>query len=147
MNLAQFLVKAKKNTYASGEPGRTLQDGTQEFEFQEGDFRYRDRFLGGSAFIGQELVWKAGQLIWGMNYFGTATSGASPGLGQFLKKALRQVKEERPFRGEHAFIENDFEYLDESQGDISSFTGVELILQEGTEAYRLVYHGGRLDQP
>jgi hypothetical protein len=42
-------------------------------------------------------------------------------------------------------LENGFEYLDESEGDISSFTGVELILFDGTEVYRLVYHGGRLD--
>jgi hypothetical protein len=145
MNLAQFLVKAKQKTYASGAPGTTLEDGTQEFIYQEGDFRYRDRYLGGSTFIGQELVWQSDRLVWGMNYYGAVTDAAPPELGHFLKKALRQVREERPFRGPHALLEDSFEYLDESQGDISSFTGVEIILHEGTEVYRLVYHGGSLE--
>jgi hypothetical protein len=145
MNLAKFLVKAKQNSYASGKPGEILEDGTQEFIFHDGEFRYRDRFLGGSAFIGQELVWQSDRLVWGMNYYGAVTNAAPAELGQFLKKALRRVSEERPFRGQHALLENGFEYLDESEGDISSFTGVELILFDGTEVYRLVYHGGRLD--
>jgi hypothetical protein len=145
MDLASFLVMAKQNTYASGKPGEILEDGTQEFLFQEGEFRYRDRFLGGSAFIGQELVWQSDRLVWGMNYYGVATSAAPPELGHFLKKALQRVSEERPFRGQHVLLENGFEYLDESEGDIASFTGVELILYDGTEVYRLVYHGGSLN--
>jgi hypothetical protein len=145
MDLASFLVTAKQNTYASGKPGEILEDGTQEFLFQEGEFRYRDRFLGGSAFIGQELVWQSDRLVWGMNYYGVATSAAPPELGHFLKKALHRVSVDRPFRGEHALLEDGFEYRDESQGDIDSFTGVELITYDGTEVYHLVYHGGSLD--
>jgi hypothetical protein len=79
-----------------------------------------DRFLGSSAFIGQELLWRSDRLIWGMNYYGALTAPVPPEFGDFLKKALRQVREERPFRGPHLLLEDDFEYVDESQGDISS---------------------------
>jgi hypothetical protein len=145
MDLAQFLVKAKQNTYASGQSGKKLADGSEEFEIREGEFRYLDRFLGSSAFIGQELVWHSDRLIWGMNYYGALTADVPPQFGDFLKKALRGVSEERPFRGPHLLLEDDFEYVDESQGDISSFTGVEMILLSGSEVYRLAYHGGHLD--
>lgn len=140
-----FLVKAKQNTYATGDPGKILADGIEEFEFQEGDLRYRDRFCGGNAFIGQELVWQAGQPVWGMNYYGVVTSAAPPEVGHFLKKALQQVTEDRPYRGPRSLADGDLTYLDESQGDVDSFSGVEVILHRGKEVYRLVYHGGSLE--
>jgi hypothetical protein len=145
MDLHKFLVKAKQNTYASGEPGKKLADGTETFEFLEGSMRYKDQFMGGRAFIGQELVWQDERLVWGMNYYGAVTADAPPELGDFLKKALRQVMENRPYRGPHTLLENDFEYLDDSQGDIHAFAGVEIIMHGGTEVYRLVYHGGRIE--
>jgi len=36
----------------------------------------------------------------------------------------------------------DFEYIDESTGDITAFSGTEKILFKGQEIYRLDYHGG-----
>jgi len=58
INLNQFLVKAKINTYVlSGEGGeKILSDGSKEFEFKEGKFEYRDRYFGFNPFIGQEIV-------------------------------------------------------------------------------------------
>ena len=46
--LSKFLVKAKINTYASsGEGGeKILPDGGKEFEFEEKEFKYRDRYFG-----------------------------------------------------------------------------------------------------
>ena len=46
--LSKFLVKAKINTYASsGEGGeKTLSDGSKEFEFEEKELKYRDRYFG-----------------------------------------------------------------------------------------------------
>jgi hypothetical protein len=144
MELNAFLVRAKQHTYASGQPGKKLEDGSELFKYEEGAFRYQDRFLGGSAFIGQELVWQSGRLVWGMNYYGAVTAAAPEELGHFLKEALRQVPDDHPYRGPCALLRGNFEYLNETQGDLSSFTGVELILHAGTEVYRLAYHGGRL---
>ena len=63
--LSDFLVKAKINTYASG----------KEFDFEEKEFRYRDRYFGFNPFIGEEVVWQKKEIIWGMNYYGRIVSG------------------------------------------------------------------------
>ena len=55
---------------------------------------------------------------------------------------MRQVVEERPFRGPDNFKEGGFEYVDKSSGDIKMFCGTETILFKGQEVYRLYYHGG-----
>jgi len=144
MELRHFLVIAKQNTYASGIPGEKLPDGGEQFEFQDGELRYRDVFIGGSAFIGQELVWHDEHALWGMNYYGVVTENAPPELGDFLKKALRQVTAERPYRGPRILQEDGLEYIDESHGSLDSFSGVEVIRHRGKEVYRLVYHGGSL---
>ena len=74
--LSKFLVKAKINTYASsGEGGeKILFDESKEFEFEEKEFKYRDRYFGFDPFIGQEIVWQNGKIIWGMNYYGKVVS-------------------------------------------------------------------------
>lgn len=55
---------------------------------------------------------------------------------------MGQVGEERPFRGPRSLVEGDWQYLDESEGDSARFRGVERILYQGREVYRLDYHGG-----
>jgi hypothetical protein len=44
--LSRFLAEAKAWTYASGKEGTVLSDGSKELVFEEGKFRYRDRYLG-----------------------------------------------------------------------------------------------------
>ena len=148
MELSNFLVKARINTYASIGEGkedevRALEDGSIEFVYEENGFRYRDRYFGFNPFIGEEIVWQNGEVIWGMNYYGRITSDVVPEkqVYEFLRKALRQVTEDRPFRGNN-FREGDFEYINESKGTIKSFNGVERVLHKGQEIYRLNYHGG-----
>lgn len=103
MELNEFLVKAKKNTYAkSGEGGETkLEDGTRELTYEEGGFKYRDRYFGSKDFVGEEIVWKNNQPIWGMNYYGFMLPAPvdSKKFLQFLKKALSAVEPSKPFRG------------------------------------------------
>lgn len=148
MELEQFLVKAKVSAYASGGEGgeEMLTDGSKELTFQEGEFKYRDRYFGWNPFVGEEVVWYGDEVIWAMNYYGTVFDETVP-AGQvyaFLQKAMKQVGEDRPFRGPHSLKEGDYEYFDESQGSVERFTGVERILYRGQEIYRLNYHGGRI---
>ena len=95
MKLEQFLVKAKINAYASeGEGGEeTLADGSKELTFQEGGFRYRDRYFGFDPFIGEEIVWHGDRVIWAMNYYGTVFDEVVPAdqVYRFLGKAMRRV--------------------------------------------------------
>jgi hypothetical protein len=145
MELVQFLIKAKNGAYASGAGGESiLEDGCKELTYQAHDFQYRDRYFGFNPFVGEEVVWQAGELVWAMNYYGLVLSEVVPAneIYTFLQKAMRQVSEERPFRGPRSLKEADFEYQDESQGSLVLFTGTERIYYRHQEVYRLNYHGG-----
>ena len=146
MELKQFLVKAKISGYASGGEGseQVLSDGCKELTFQEGELRYRDRYFGFSPFVGEEVVWRNDEVIWAMNYYGLVFEDDAPAdqVYRFLGQAMQQVKEDRPFRGPGSWKGQDFEYVDESQGTVELFTGLERIFYRGKEIYRLNYHGG-----
>jgi hypothetical protein len=148
MELAQFLLRAKTATYASGGEGgeKKLADGSLELTFSQDAFSYRDRYFGYNPFAGEEVVFLNGKVIWAMNYYGrTVSQAVTPRtIYAFLQKALKLVKENRPFRGPHIFKDGNFEYNDESHGDLQAFTGVEQIFYKGEEVYRLEYHGGKI---
>ena len=148
MKLEEFLVLAKVSAYAGqGEGGeRILADGCKELTFQKGGSRYRDRYFGWNPFVGEEVVWQDDQVIWAMNYYGLVLDDVVPAgkVYNFLRQAMSQVREDRPFRGPHTLKRDDFEYSDESQGTIDQFKGVERIFYRGREIYRLNYHGGRV---
>lgn len=144
--LSKFLVKAKINTYASnGEGGeKVLLDKSKEFTFKEKDLKYRDRYFGSKSFIGEEIVFKKEKPIWGMNYYGGIVSNntSEKEVYNFLKQALRKVKENKPFRGPNSFKENSFKYINKSKGSIESFFGEEKIYCRNKLVYKLNYHGG-----
>jgi len=148
MELVDFIVKAKKQTYASGKPARKLGDCFEEFVYEEGDYRYRDRYHAKDPkpFGGEEIVWQNGKAIWIMNYYGHILSDKidSNKVYGFLRKAMSLVDDQRPFRGPSHHKEGDFEYIHESKGDVSRFGGTEKIFFQGKEVYRLEYHGGTL---
>ena len=148
MNLKQFLVNAKLRGYANkGEAKEViLADGCKELTFEEGHFKYRDKYFGWNPFIGEEIVWQDNIIIWAMNYYGVV-SGEAILVNQvydFLRKAMRQITDDKPFRGPGSFEESDFEYIDKNTGTIEQFTGFERIIYQGQEIYRLDYHGGKV---
>lgn len=149
MELADFLVEAKSNTYASnGEGGeRKLADGSRELEYAAGEWKYRDQYFGFNPFIGEEIIWKDGAIFWGMNYYGKAIAENidAKQLYAFLKKALQQVRADRPFRGPAEFVEDDWRYHNESQGAIDSFAGLESIYLGNKQVYELKYNGGSIE--
>lgn len=142
--LRNFLVKSKTSTYANGKEGTVLEDGSKELVFEEKDFRYRDRYSGFNPFIGEEIVFRKGRLLWGMNYYGVVSSRTvSPKkVYDFLQEALRRMDEKRPFRGPENYVHGQFSYVNWVEGTITRFRGKEKILYKGTEIYELFYHGG-----
>jgi hypothetical protein len=146
VNLAEFLIKAKLRTYASGAGANTLPDGSKEHVVIDGSFVYRDRYFGSSLFVGEEVVFENDKVIWSMNYYGGVVRDIVPAgkVYAFLQKAMRQVSVERPFRGPDMFHEGGFDYEDRSIGQLEWFTGVEQIYYKGHEVYKLVYHGGKV---
>ena len=146
MNLKEFIVKAKRNTYARGIKPKILEDGFEEFVYEEEKYRYRDRYHAKDPkpFGGEEVIWQNGKAIWMMNYYGYMLSNEvdSEIVYEFLRKAMGLVDEQRPFRGPSNFKEGDFEYKDTSEGDIKRFKGTEKIFHNGKNVYTLEYHGG-----
>lgn len=147
LELRKFLVQAKRNTYASsGEGGeKVLADGSKEFEFRSGDFRYRDRYFGYNPFIGEEVVFYKGKAVWAMNYSGKVVSDEMPAseIYQFLQNALLRVQQDKPFRGPAQFQEGAFRYTNEVRGNIKDFFGTERIYIKDIEIYRLDFNGGQ----
>ena len=144
MELREFIVKAKTATYAGNAKAETLEDNARQLVFKEGNFAYRDRYFGFNPFFGGEIVFENNKAIWGMNYFGeiTSTSISADKVYEFLRKAMKLVSKERPFRGPVSFKEGEYEYSDESNGGIDSFSGIEKIYSKGKQVYKLEYHGG-----
>lgn len=151
MEFVDFLIKAKKNTYASsGEGGELkLDDGSRELIYEEEGWRYRDRYFGFNPFLGEEAVWKDGKIFWGMNYYGeiTDTEVDQEQLYGFLKRALGLVSANSPYRGLDGFEEGDWAYKEKDTGSAGSFFGEEKIYLSGREVYKLVFNGGLIKQP
>ena len=159
MELNQFLVGAKTNTYAAeNATERILEDGAHELVYENGIFRYRDRYYGFNPFIGEELVWENGKLVWAMNYFGgiypeVVDLVGSKEIYSFLKLALQQVQEDKPFRGPALFKNGNFTYNNEARGTVNTFSGFERIIWRGEVSeklpgsrplYACAYHGGTM---
>jgi hypothetical protein len=148
MEMLNFLLESKLHGYASaGERSETkLDDGGKRLTYRSGEFLYKDIYYGNDPFIGEELVFKNGLAIWGMNYYGLVLDSSVPAgeVYRFLQQAMRQVGAERPFRGPDVLQDGDWEYRDASQGTLERFSGEETIFFQRRLVYRLIYHGGRL---
>lgn len=147
--LLDFLIKAKIATYASkgnNASVKPLMEGSRQLEFQDGDFFYRDIYFGMSYFIGQETVYHFGNPIWSMSYAGGVEKQYEIEFVQevyaFLRKSMRMITSESPFRGPKEFIMEDFFYSDAHSGNLSQFVGEETITFRNKEVYRLNYSGG-----
>jgi hypothetical protein len=147
LELTRFLIAAKTATFA-GAPGEGVRtpDFAYEFTFSQGELSYRDRYYGQRQAVGQEVVFRTGNPIWSMNYYGTQISDqvAEAELVIFLKEALRSVPESAPFRGPYNHQRGDWLYTNEVKGDLDVFSGRERILFREEEVYFLFYHGGRV---
>ena len=149
MELEEFLVKAKKNTYATaGEGGeKTLIDGSKSLTFEQGRFKYVDRYYGSKTFSGEEVVWQNNKAKWSMNYYGGLTSNMKPAkeVYAFLKEAMKLLTVDKPFRGPDELVDGDFKYINKVRGSVEFFKGEEKIYFKEQEIYHLNYHGGLID--
>ena len=144
--LVQFLLDAKKSTYAGAKgDGKTIvTDGSMEFNYSDDTYTYRDRYFGSDPFVGEEVVFLNDKAIWVMNYRGyiiDKTINERKVYG-FLKKSLMEVLEGAPFRGPSQFTSGDYKYTSEFKGDPDSFVGSESISHKNTKVYELFFHGG-----
>jgi len=145
-DLLDFLLKAKRNTYASGKaPDLVSRPGSHDLSYEEAPFLYIDTYLGGFAFIGEEAVWYKGEPVWGMNYSGKMLIPEIPyGFSHFLKNALLLGSLEMPQRGPAEYTQGIFQYRCVVSGELDWFNGEEMILQNRDLIYRLYFHGGEV---
>ena len=137
-DLEAFIIKAKANTYVGQSANLT---------FQEGQWRYRDTYFGGTDFLGQEVVWHDDIPVWAMNYYGRVLrndliDGAR--AGKVIRVSLTKLYAQGRFLGRFENDADGYRYVDGDHGHIESFTGVEHIFASEVEAYRLDYHGGMI---
>lgn len=150
--LENFLVLAKKNTYADGESNSkssSTRIGSKDYEFKSNGMTYHDTYFGGINFMGEEVVYNEKNIpIWGMNYYGITLddSLSEEAVDMALRPALSRVGEDDiiPVRGPKEYINGEYKYIFNSQGDINNFTGVEEIYRNDELVYRLHCHGGKL---
>lgn len=145
--LCKFLLAAKINTFASGNfsiPPKN--SGAKNYLYEMADFRYEDQYYGAYLDMGQEMVWYYGVPIWGMVYRGGIYKpyyDEAEEAFNFLKRALLKPEVHFPIRGPREYDENtDYKYINNSEGNILSFSGKEIILKNQKETCFRSYIGG-----
>ncbi len=141
--IIDFLITAKKNTYAAHAPEmKPSRPRSHDISYEEGKLLYIDTYLGGERFSGEEAVWREGQPLWAMNYSGRTLSKKFS--GDFLKQALLRVPRELPFRGPLVHKSGDYSYHCTVSGGFEWFQGYEEIFCESEKVYECFFHGGMI---
>lgn len=151
IDLQNFLIKAKKETYANGtvEKAKSTRRGSSDYEYKNDKYSYHDTYFGGTDFQGQEVVYQQEDTpIWGMIYYGRTLdeSLSEEAMDNALRPALMQVGEDDtiPVRGPKEFENQGYKYTFEVTGDLTNFEGEETIEKEGKKIYTLKCHGGMI---
>lgn len=135
--LKKFIF-APSNSYFSGNtkfedhPERA---GFFEIVAKEGEWEYRDSFVGHIRSRGMEVVRYKGQPVWTSAYGGGMTKGQE-GLAdqtfEFLKQAVQSKSENSDsFRGPEIFKNGNWIYSYRQEGDVEEFNGYEEIQYNG----------------
>lgn len=151
IDLQNFLIEAKKETYANGtvEKAKSTRRGSSDYEYKNDKYSYHDTYFGGTDFQGQEVVYQQDDTpIWGMIYYGRTLdeSLSEEAMDNALRPALMQVGEDDtiPVRGPKEFENQGYKYTFEVTGDLTNFEGEETIEKEGKKIYTLKCHGGMI---
>ena len=146
----EFLINAKKGTYANGDVSKMSSSrvGSNDYEYSDGKFVYHDTYFGGTCFMGEEVVYSDSIPIWGMNYYGVTLdeSLSEEAVDMVLRPALMLVGTDNilPVRGPREFINGDFKYNFDVDGDLNFFNGIETVYKNDSKVYVLKCHGGRI---
>jgi hypothetical protein len=144
--LHKFILQAKASTYVgNGQHTTSSRPSSHDLQFTQGDWSYLDSYFGGRDFIGEEVVYFRDAPVWAMNYYGRILRDdlITPAqAGQVIQASLSKMYAEGRFLGGFEYHFERFLYRDTSDGDVTAFSGHELISLNGETAYELIYHGG-----
>ena len=148
--LDAFLREANLNTYANEniKKASSLRPGSSDYHFKKGDLTFHDTYFGATKFVGEEIVYKSDKPAWGMNYYGfTVSNEMSEGLfDAILRPALMSGSGDNiPVRGPKEFINSEWKYIFNAEGNLANFTGIEEISKKGKVVCRLYCHGGFIE--
>ncbi len=144
--LINFILLAKQATYVGG--GNKLLPyrlGSHDLQYFKGDWAYHDSYIGENDFMGEEVIYLKGKVVWGLNYYGRILRPdriTSAKAGEIIQKSLTKMYQSGRFLGGFSNNVDEFTYIDANEGDAEFFTGKERIEREGEVVYELVYHGG-----
>jgi len=149
--LCQFLVGAKKSTYAAGDLAKKIigDDKSTILVYEVGDWKYHDNYFGGEPYGGREVVFFQNQPVYIMVYYGWVNESVVDFgvVYKVLQSALKLIPEDKPFRGPESFQQDGLKYTNVFTGEVDNFSGEEVIIsQTGQEIYRAKYIGGLVDQ-
>lgn len=145
--LTDFLEEANKNTYANKDAAKSVSTRlkSDDYHFEKDGLIYHDTYFGSRDFIGEEIIYKNGELIWGMNYYGYILSESTDEkeLYRFLRQALvQEYSDIIPVRGPSNYQNEDWEYNNSVDGKLDRFAGTEEIYRAGVLVYKCHYNGG-----
>lgn len=148
-NIKEFLMEAKKQTYANEkiEKVSSSRVGSKDYEYKKDNMTYHDTYFGGTNFIGEEVVYLNNEIYWAMNYYGVTLDETleEEAMDNALRPALMRVGEDDnfiPVRGPKEFINGEYRYTFEVDGDLSYFNGTETIYKNNKKIYILRCSGG-----
>ena len=148
-DLQRFLFAAKRATYAAQGDAASVPPAlpdSRQLEYADGDFFYRDIYVGTFRFVGQEIVYLSGRAVWSMSYSGGLRPKIDPSSAgpvyDFLRKALRALPPELPLRGPALLEEQDMRYSCQSTGPVERFYGSEAVTRADVQLYELDFGGG-----
>lgn len=148
--LTDFLNEANKSTYANKDAPKAFPARlkSQDYHFEKSNLIYHDTYFGSRDFIGEEVVYKNSEPVWGENYYGYILSPTTDKkeLYGFLREALMQEYSDiLPVRGAKDYQRDDWQYTNAVEGELNRFIGTEEIYRAGVLLYRAYYHGGFIE--
>lgn len=139
--LTRFILEANSRTYAGHGPEvSSCRMASHDLQYENGEYLYYDTYLGGECFSGEEGIWRQQIPVWSMNYSGRVTGKHFS--GDFLKEALCEMPEDKPYRGPAFYQNGEYSYHCKSDGEFVWFQGYEEIFYEKEKIYECYFHGG-----
>jgi hypothetical protein len=92
-DLEKFLLKSRTKTYAAaiGKSGPLL-PGSVQYEYNEGDYSYRDvYYIGNGIFPGLETILYKENPVWSMSYFGDFSKMTEEQADTMLRKGVDRL--------------------------------------------------------
>lgn len=147
--IEKFLVEAKMQTYANVNAPKINSSrlNSKDYEYKKNGMIYHDTYFGGTKFIGEEIIYIDNDIYWGMNYFGVTLDEnlGEEAMDNALRPALMMVGRDSsiiPVRGPKEYINGDYKYTFEIEGNLENFIGTETVYKNNKKIYELKCNGG-----